>query len=620
MQNRYPLWRYILLGFILMLGIVYAIPNLYPEDPVVQISAANANIKVNGKTRLTIAEALKEAHIPKKIIQENSANILVRFSNTDYQLKAQDVIKAALGNDYTVALNLATSTPNWLSFIGATPMKQGLDLRGGVHLLLQVDIDNVIHQQLEGMLKSMAQTLRDSSIRYVNLMVTNNVMKIRFRNADSLGNAYHLLQRNFPDWHFSPKNNHATHILNVTISSVEKNTIRQNTLEQTMTILRNRVNELGVGEAVVQQQGSSRVLVDLPGMQDAARAKQILGGTATLEFRMVDGQHDPQIAERSGAPIGSKLYVIDGMPILLKRQVVLNGESITSAVSSFDQQSGSPSVDIQLGGGAESLFTRITSANIGQRMGIVIIEPKTQSKLVNGKVVVTTHKEERVISAPVIQSALPSNFQITGLQNVEEARNLALLLRAGALPTTIYPVEEKIVGPTLGKENIRHGLISLEVGMGIILFLMIIYYRAFGVIANVALFCNLILLVAYLSIIGSTLTLPGIAGIVLTIGMAVDTNVLIYERIREELRNGIAPQAAIFAGYSRAWSTILDANITTFIVAVILFTIGTGPIKGFAITLSIGLLTSMLTGIYLTRSLVNIFYGQRTIKKLSIGI
>ncbi len=620
MQNRYSLWNYILLVMILVIGVIYAIPNLYPEKPVIQISTINSTVHINAETKQHIIDALNEANLPFQSIEKESAELIVYFANTDYQLKAQDVIKAALGNFYTVALNLASSTPKWLVAIGATPMKQGLDLRGGIHFLLQVDIDSVMHRHLESMLKNMAQSLRESEIRYTSLVVDKNVMVLRFRNATTLDNAYHLLQHNYPDWHFSQKNTAEHHFLRASLSSTEKTNVRRNTLEQTMTILRNRVNELGVGEAVVQQQGSSRVSVDLPGMQDAARAKQILGGTATLEFRLVDSQHDPVQAEKTGAPLGSKLYHIDAEPILLKRQVVLNGESITSAVSSFDQQSGSPSVDIQLGGGGESLFTRITRANIGQRMGIVIIEPKTESKLVNGKVIVTTHKEERVISAPVIQSALPSNFQITGLHDQNESRNLALLLRAGALPTTIYPVEEKIVGPTLGKENIQHGLVSLEVGMTIILIIMIFYYRAFGIIADIALFFNLILLVACLSLIGSILTLPGIAGIVLTIGMAVDANVLIYERIREELRNGVNPQAAIFAGYARAFATILDANITTFIVAIILFTIGTGPIKGFAITLSIGLLTSMLTAIYLTRGIVNLVYGRRSVKKLSIGI
>lgn len=620
MQNRYPLWRYCVLGILLVLGVIYAIPNLYPEDPVVQISASDTSIQVNEQTRADVINALNEAHIVNQSVQMDLIGLIIRFPNTDAQLQAQDVLKAALGNHYTVALNLAPSTPQWLINLGATPMKQGLDLRGGIHFLLQVDIDTVLHRHLENMLKNMAQTLRESEIRYLNLLIDKNALNIQFRDANTLSSAYHVLQRSFPDWHLTQKNNLAGHFLRATLSSEEKSRIRQNTIEQTMTILRNRVNELGVGEAVVQQQGASRVLVDLPGIQDAARAQQILGGTATLEFRLVDSQHDAQIAEKSGVPLGSKLYHIDGQPILLKRQVVLNGESITSATSSFDQQSGSPSVEIQLGGGGENLFARITRANIGQRMGIVIIEPKSQSKLVDGKVVVTTHKEERVISAPVINSALFNNFQITGLQNIDEARNLALLLRAGALPTTIYPVEEKIVGPTLGKENIERSLVSLEVGMGIILLIMIIYYRLFGVIANIALLFNLILLIACLSIIDTTLTLPGIAGIVLTIGMAVDTNVIIYERIREELRHGMGPQAAIFAGYGRAWAAILDANITTFIVAIILFTIGTGPIKGFAITLSIGLLTSMLTGIYLTRAIVNIIYGHRTVKKLSIGI
>lgn len=618
MQNRYPLWSYILLAFTLVVGFIYAMPNLYPENPIVEVSARNSRIELNSNQENTVVQALQESKIPYDSIQRTASEIIVRFSNTDNQLKAQDVIKAVLDSQYTVAVNLAPSTPKWLDAIGASPMKQGLDLRGGIHFLLQVDINNVIHRHLESTLKNISQTLRESTIRYTNLSIERTTMIVNFRSSETTHTAYLLLKRNYPDWHLAEKESDEKYWLRINISSAEKNNIRQNAMEQTMTILRNRVNELGVGEAVVQQQGANRVLVDLPGIQDAARAQQILGGTATLEFHIVDSQHDPSIAKTTSAPIGTKLYSINGQPILLKRQVVLNGESITSAVSSFDQQSGSPSVDIQLGGGGESFFTRITRANIGQRMGIVIIEPKTQSKLVNGKIIVSTHKEERVISAPVIQSALPNNFQITGLTDVEEARDLALLLRAGALPTTIYPVEEKIVGPTLGKENIHRGLISLEVGMGIILLVMLFYYRTFGLIANITLFFNLVLLVACLSIINATLTLAGIAGIVLTIGMAVDTNVLIYERIREELRSDMSVQAAIFAGYERAWATILDANITTFIVALILFTIGSGPIKGFAITLSIGLLTSMLTGIYMTRAIVNLVYGQRNIKKLSI--
>ena len=406
-----------------------------------------------------------------------------------------------------------------------------------------------------------------------------------------------------------------------TLSPVELNLIRQNTIEQTMGILRNRVNELGVGEAVVQQQGSTRVAVDLPGIQDAARAKQILGGTATLQFHLVDQESDALIAKRTGAvPVGSKLYMMDGQPILLKRQVVLSGDSITSAGSTFDQQSATPAVQIQLGGGGESFFTKMTRENIGKRMAIVFVETKTSMEKEGDVTKRVTKREERVISAPVIQSALGSNFQITGLVGNKEAANLALLLRAGALPAAIYTVEERTVGPSLGKENIRRGIVSLEVGMGLILILMLAYYQFFGVVANIALLLNLILLCALLSMIGATLTLPGIAGIVLTVGMAVDANVLIYERIREELRHGMSPQAAIYAGYDRAFATILDANITTFIVAVVLFSIGTGAVRGFAVTLSLGLITSMLTGLTYTRAIVNWFYGSRNVRKLSIGI
>lgn len=397
--------------------------------------------------------------------------------------------------------------------------------------------------------------------------------------------------------------------------------MRQNTIEQTMSILRNRVNELGVGEAVVQQQGATRVAVDLPGIQDAARAKQILGGTATLQFYLVDQDNDPQIAKQTGAvPVNDKLLMMEGRPILLKRQVVLSGDSITSAVSSYDQQSATPAVQIQLGGGGESLFTKVTRENIGKRMAIVYVETKNTIQTVNGVEKRITHREERVISAPVIQNALGNNFQITGLADNKEASNLALLLRAGALPAAIYPIEERTVGPTLGKENIRRGIVSLEVGMGLILVLMLVYYRFFGLIANIALLLNLVLLCALLSMIDATLTLPGIAGIVLTVGMAVDANVLIYERIREELRHGLSPQAAIYAGYERAFATILDANITTLIVAIILFAVGTGPVRGFAVTLSLGLITSMLTGITYTRGIVNWYYGGRAVKKLSIGI
>jgi preprotein translocase subunit SecD len=618
MQNKYPLWKNLLLILIAVIGFIYAIPNLYTENPVVQISSDTDVDKEALKTQ--VENTLKKDKLDYKSIIVEAQGIEVIFSSTDSQLLARDVIKNSLGSQYTVALNLAPSTPHWLEVIHAAPMKQGLDLRGGVHFLLEVDVESVISRRYEGLMKSIGQELREIGVRYSGIRyVADKGIDLRFRDAESMDKALVELRQKIPEVVFvKTKINNA--VLGA-LSPAELNTIRQNTIEQTMSILRNRVNELGVGEAVVQQQGSTRVAVDLPGIQDAARAKQILGGTATLQFYLVDQDNDPQIAKQTGAvPVNDKLFMMDGHPILLKRMVVLSGDSITSAVSSFDQQTATPAVQIQLGGGGESLFTKVTRENIGKRMAIVYVETKNSIQTVNGAEKRITHREERVISAPVIQNALGSNFQITGLTDTKEASNLALLLRAGALPAAIYPIEERTVGPTLGKENIRRGIISLEVGMGLILILMLLYYRLFGLIANCALLLNLILLCALLSVIDATLTLPGIAGIVLTVGMAVDANVLIYERIREELRHGLSTQAAIYAGYERAFATILDANVTTFIVAVILFAIGTGPVRGFAVTLSLGLLTSMLTGITYTRAIVNAYYGSRNVKKLSIGI
>ncbi|HHT9951481.1 TPA: protein translocase subunit SecD [Legionella pneumophila] len=618
MQNKYPLWKNLMLIVIAVIGFVYAIPNLYTENPVVQISAGTDE---DTETIKNQAESiLKNANMDYKSLVVERDGVEIVFSSTDSQLLARDMIKNSLGSDYTVALNLAPSTPAWLEAIHADPMKQGLDLRGGVHFLLEVDVESVISRRYEGVMKNIGQELREAGIRYSGIRyLSDKGIELRFRDSESMENALVELRQKISDVVFV-KTKTQNSILGA-ISPAELNSIRQNTIEQTMSILRNRVNELGVGEAVVQQQGATRVAVDLPGIQDAARAKQILGGTATLEFHLVDQENDPFIAKQTGVvPVNDKLYMMDGHPILLKRQVVLSGDSITSAVSSFDQQTASPSVQIQLGGGGESLFTKVTRENIGKRMAIVFVETKTTSQTINGEEKRVTKKEERVISAPVIQNALGSNFQITGLTDSKEASNLALLLRAGALPAAIYPVEERTVGPTLGKENIRRGLISLEVGMGLILVLMLVYYHFFGLIANIALMLNLVFLCALLSIIDATLTLPGIAGIVLTVGMAVDANVLIYERIREELRNGLSPQAAIHAGYERAFSTILDANVTTLIVAIILFAVGTGPVRGFAVVLSLGLLTSMLTGITYTRAIVNWYYGGRNVKKLSIGI
>lgn len=617
MQNKYPLWKNLLLVFIAIVGLVYAIPNIYTEYPVIQVSPVSTEIEPD-KLEANVRNILDTSKIQFKAINTIENGVEVSFFSTDAQLVAQDVIKNGIGKNYTVALNLASSTPAWLRAIGAEPMKQGLDLRGGVHFLFEVDIESVINRRYEGMLKNIGQILREANIRYSGLRYLGTEgINIRFKDIDTLNNAFNLLKREVVNLDFIKSKNSLDLI--ATFSAAELNKSRQDTIEQTMSILRNRVNALGVGEAVVQQQGANRIAVDLPGIQDAARAKQILGGTATLQFYLVDQENDAVVAKQTGViPIGSKLYMMDGNPILLKRQAVLSGDSITSAVSSFDQQTAAPAVQIQLGGGGEALFTKVTRDNIGRHMAIVFVESKTEVDSSTNQL--QTTKEERIISAPVIQSALGTNFQITGLTDSKEASNLALLLRAGALPAALYPVEERTVGPSMGKENIRRGIVSLEIGMGLILITMLFYYRFFGLVANIALFLNLVLLGALLSIIGATLTLPGIAGIVLTVGMAVDANVLIYERIREELRHGLSPQAAIYAGYDRAFATIVDANVTTFIVAVILFAIGTGPIRGFAITLSLGLLTSMLTGVTFTRAIVNWFYGGRTVKKLSIGI
>lgn len=618
MQNKYPLWKNILLVVLVAVGLVYAIPNLYTENPVVQISSETPVDYDELKNQ--VQTILDQNKLSYKSINVQTEDVEAFFTSTDTQLLARDVLKNALGSQYTVALNLAPSTPNWLDSIHAAPMKQGLDLRGGVHFLLEVDVDSVISRRYEGVMKNISQELRELGVRYSGIRyVPEQGINLRFRDQESMVKAYSGLKEKIPELIYI-KNKTGNEIM-VSISPTELNNTRQNTIEQTMSILRNRVNELGVGEAVVQQQGATRVAVDLPGIQDAARAHQILGGTATLQFYLVDQDNDPLIAKQTGAvPVNDKLLLMDGTPILLKRQVVLSGDSITSAVSSYDQQTATPAVQIQLGGGGESLFTKVTKENIGKRMAIVYVETKNTLQTINGVEKRVTHREERVISAPVIQNALGNNFQITGLTDNKEASKLALLLRAGALPAAIYPIEERTVGPTLGKENIRRGIISLEVGMGLILVLMLVYYRFFGLIANIALLLNLIFLSALLSIIDATLTLPGIAGIVLTVGMAVDANVLIYERIREELRNGLTPQAAIYAGYERAFSTILDANVTTLIVAIILFAVGTGPVRGFAVTLSLGLLTSMLTAITYTRGIVNWYYGGRVVKKLSIGI
>jgi preprotein translocase subunit SecD len=618
--NRYPLWKNLLLLVIIILGFIYAAPNLYGEDPSIQVSGKNGVIATD-RTLSQVQTVLQQQNLPFKSITIPRQNILLaRFNDTDTQLKASDILRAILGDGYTVALNIAPATPAWLSTIGAIPMKLGLDLRGGVHFLLDVDVGSVVLHRQQGNVSALTTSLRDKRIRYsdISLQKDNSVL-LSFRDLNQKDAALDELRIDFPDLDFIDQSNGNTYQVVGKLNANGLQNIQQYTINQTMTTLRNRVNELGVSEAVVQQQGLDRVSVDLPGIQDTAHAKDILGGTATLEFRMVDTQHDAQNAAQGFAPPGSTLYTWEGRPVLLNNQVILTGTSITDASSSFDE-AGRPSVNIRLGGGGESLFNRITAENVGNPMAVVYVETDFDNQMVNGKVVKIPKKTERIISIATIQSALGTNFQITGLTDQQESQNLALLLRAGALPAAINYEEERTVGPTLGQENIAKGILSVKIAMLIVIVFMALYYRLFGVIADIALVLNLVLLMSLLSLLGATLTLPGIAGIVLTLGMAVDANVLIFERIREELRNGNTPQASIYAGYERAFVTIVDANVTTLIVAMVLFGIGTDAVKGFAVTLTLGILTSMLSGIMMTRAMVNLVYGSRSVKKLSIGI
>ena len=602
MGNKNSLFKKLGLACLLGLALIYAWPNVYREMPVVEISGP------------------KSQNLDVLQIRFDGQNLDLVFKDTDSQLKAKDILQHTLGSDYTVALNLQSSMPNWLKALGAKPMNLGLDLKGGVHFLLDVDMNTVMLHQYEDTQKDVANFLRTKKIYYSGIRYQlNQGILIRLREPETLESAKRALEENFSDYVTTIDTKHQW--LHMQMTPFYLHQLRQLTVEQTMNILRHRVNELGVAEAVVQQQGEHRISVDLPGIQDAARAKSILGGTATLEFRLMDEQHDPNLAMRTGhIPADSLLFFMDSRPLLLHKEIILNGDAVTSATSGMDSQTSSPSVNISIHANAAKLFSKVTREHIGHHLAIVYVETKTEELQVGRQTEMIVKRHERVISNAVINTQLGKDFQITGLGDQQEATKLAILLRSGALPTSIFTVEEKTIGPSLGQENIHAGMMSLLVGMLIVLSLMLVYYRVFGLIANIALVLNLIFLVALLSLIGATLTLPGIAGIVLTLGMAVDTNVLINERIREELRLGLSIPAAIHAGYERAFSTILDANVTTFIVGLILFSLGSGPVKGFAITLCLGLVTSMLSGVTYSRAMVNAIYGGRKINHISIGI
>ncbi|MBT3813596.1 MAG: protein translocase subunit SecD [Gammaproteobacteria bacterium] len=617
MQNHFPIWKNLLILIVLILGIVYSLPNLYGDDPSVQISAGDAT----DITELQLAQiegTLSDAAITAKAIELQGTKVLARFNNTDDQMRAADLWRNSLGSRYIVALNLAPATPDWLRSIDAEPMYLGLDLRGGVHFLLEVDMVAALKQADERYNNDIRLALRTAKIRYKSVTFDNGAVKVVLRNEKDKQAAIDMIGDEFRK--LDMKVDEAQPVIYLSISEQEINEIKKFALAQNITTLRNRVNELGVSEPVIQQQGDNRIVVQLPGVQDTAQAKEILGTTATLEYRKVDTEHDIQRAIAGRVPVGSRLYYERDTkaPVLLKRRVIITGDQIVDASSGLDQN-GSASVNITLNGIGAKKMGKFTKDNIGQPMAVVFIEQKATTKMVNGKKIRHKEKVEEVISIATVRDAFSKRFQTTGLDSTQEARKLSLLLRAGALAAPVDIVEERTVGPSLGQDNIDKGMLSVIVGFVLVLVFMAVYYKTFGLIANLALTFNLVVIVAVLSMLQATLTLPGIAGIVLTVGMAVDANVLIFERIKEELRNRNSPQTSIFLGYEKAFATIFDANITTLLVALVLFGFGTGPIKGFAITLAIGILTSMFTAILGSRMVINWIYGSRQrLDKLSI--
>jgi preprotein translocase subunit SecD len=619
MMNHFPAWKNTLIVVALAIAAIYALPNVYGEDPSVQISPLRGAI-INSGLMSDVKKELSDNNITPLKGELNKEQILLRFKNTSDQLKAADIIKATLSNNYVVALNLAPATPQWLRSLNAAPMYLGLDLRGGVHFLLEVDMDAAEKQAIGRTATEIRQNLRENKLRYLSVVIKGSDVRIKFKNQYIHDAALSNLSSQFRTWEFKTDGEESsTPTLIANMSVNELSAVRKYALQQNIITLKNRVNELGVAEPVIQQQGDNRIVVELPGIQDTARAKEILGATATLEYHMVDGEHSVSSAIAGRVPIGSKLYDRrEGGKILLKKQVIVTGNEIVDASSGIESDTGSAMVSVSLDGPGGKKMSKTTRENIGKPMAVVFIENRTETKMVDGKPVRYKTVVEEVINVATIRGHFSNRFQTTGLDNPAEARDLALLLRAGALAAPIDIVEERTVGPSLGQDNIDMGFNSVMIGFALVLVFMAVYYKTFGLFADIALATNLVFIIAILSLLQATLTLPGIAGIVLTVGMAVDANVLIFERIKEELKNGNSPQASIHAGYEKAFSTITDANITTLIAAIILFGFGTGPIKGFAITLSIGILTSMFTAIVGTRALVNITYGNRQIDTLKI--
>lgn len=614
MLNKYPLWKNLLVILVVLVAALYALPNIYGEDPAVQISA-NRNATIDTSTMDRVKSSLENVGIQAKSIALEEEQLLVRLNSDDEQLKARESILESLGDNYIVALNLAPATPEWLKSVGAQPMKLGLDLRGGVHFLMEIDMDEAVRKIVDGMKDTIRAELREERIRYSAVRVNDTTVEIELRNEEAYAEAANYLDGRYQG--YTLLEDDENQLLQLQMSEQKLAETQDYAVSQNITIMRNRVNELGVAEPVIQRQGSNRIVVELPGVQDTARAKEILGATATLEFRMVDSENDVRDAQNGRVPFGSELMPMrDGPDQLLKEDVILTGDHIVNAGVGYDEYNR-PQVNITLDGAGGNKMSLSTKDNVGQPMATVFIEYKaTDERDEEGNLQFTKNAE--VINVATIQSRLGSNFRITGV-GANEAQNLALLLRAGALIAPIQIVEERTVGPSLGQQNIDSGTQAIFWGFVLVLAFMMLYYKKFGLVANCALAANLVLIIGVMSMIpGATLTLPGMAGIVLTVGMAVDANVLIFERIREEIKAKRSPQQAIHHGYDSALSTIADANVTTLIAALILFAIGNGPIKGFAITLAIGIITSMFTAIVGTRAIVNSVWGGKKLSKLSI--
>ncbi|WP_458734569.1 protein translocase subunit SecD [Zobellella taiwanensis] len=617
MLNRYPLWKYLMVIFVITISFLYAAPNLFGEDPALQVSGSRGT-QVTPAILTQAQQSLQQAGIDVKSAALADNQLLIRFRNTDDQLRGKDLVAEALGEDYITALNLAPSTPAWLEAIGAGPLKLGLDLRGGVHFLMEVDMDEALNRVQEQMVQDFRTDLREQRLRYSGVLAQDGGALMVFREAEVRNQALSYLRGRYPDLVFSERDSGDNAGLFAVMSEQRLKEVKEYALQQNITIIRNRVNELGVAEPLVQRQGAERIVVQLPGIQDTARAKEILGATATLEFRLVDESADVAAATAGRVPPNSELFSDrSGRPVVLQKRIILTGEHIVDASSGMDEFSR-PQVNISLDAPGGSRMADFTKDNVGRSMATVFTEYKpTDERDEDGSR--KFRKDQEVINVATIQSRLGRSFRITGIDSMAEAQNLALLLRAGALIAPIQIVEERTIGPSLGQQNVENGLMAMVYGMLAVVLFMAIYYRKFGLVANVALLANVVIIIGVMSMVpGATMTLPGIAGIVLTIGMSVDANVLIFERIREELRDGRGVQQAIHIGYEKAFSTIADANITTFITAIILFAVGTGPIKGFAVTLMIGILASMFTAVVGTRALVNLIWGGKRLSKLSI--